>query len=77
MDGGNEPVVKIGMKELYDAIVGLTNKFDVMVTQHTTTQNQVSDHEYRIRGLEKGRWPLPSVALLLSAVAVAVTLIID
>lgn len=29
------------------------------------------DHEQRIRALERGRWPIPSVAVLLSGAALA------
>lgn len=36
---------------------------------------QGSDHEARLRALEKSRWPLPSLAILISIASVIATLV--
>lgn len=43
--------------------------------QHSTSREKVQDHEVRLRSLERARWPLPSVAVLLSVAAVVLTVI--
>ncbi|MBO2460983.1 hypothetical protein [Actinomadura violacea] len=51
-----------------DRLVRIEIKLDQALTQH-------ADHETRIRLLERGRWPLPSVAVLLSVGALAAAVI--
>lgn len=58
--------VEITMREIYDAVVRLTGRVDVLIEQQKTTRGDIKDHENRIRSLEKSRWPLPSVAVLVS-----------
>lgn len=36
---------------------------------------QVADHETRLRLLERARWPLPSLAILISVASVVVALL--
>ncbi len=58
--------IRITGREIYDAVVRLTGRVDVLIEQHQTTQTDVKDHEDRIRSLERGRWPLPSAAALIA-----------
>lgn len=64
----NEPLgfAVISSREIYDAVVRLTGRVDVLIEQQTHTQADVVDHETRIRTLERARWPLPSMAVLVS-----------
>jgi hypothetical protein len=56
--------VIITSREIYDAMVRLTGRVDVLIEQQSTTQHDIQDHEGRLRSLEKARWPLPSAAAL-------------
>lgn len=66
-------VVFVGLKEIYEKVVALGVKVDVLLSQHTDVTNDVRDHESRLRQLEKARWPLPSLAALVSVVALVVS----
>jgi len=78
--------VVITAREIYDAVVRLTGRVDVLIEQQNTTSRDLSDHEKasasthadfetRLRSLERARWPLPSLAAAVSLVALALTLI--
>jgi len=80
------PGVIITAREIYDSVVRLTGRIDVLIVQHADMQQDMikheqhadlrhADHEGRLRSLEKGRWPLPSLAALISVAALAVTVI--
>lgn len=58
--------VTITAREIYEAVIRLTGRVDVLIEQHAETRNDVKDHEERLRSLERGRWPLPALAVLLS-----------
>lgn len=65
------PVV-IGAREVYDAVVRLTAAVERLAAGHDGATRDLADHEARIRGLERGRWPLPSLAAVVSLVSLAV-----
>lgn len=67
--------VTITAREIYDAVVRLTGRVDVLIEQQRTTEQEVQDHESRLRALERARWPLPSAAVLLSLAALALTIV--
>ena len=48
-----------------ERLVRIETKLDQALSNHT-------DHEERIRALERARWPLPSLALLVAAAGVVV-----
>lgn len=58
--------VTIGAREIYDQLVALVAKVDRLVDQLDNVRGDIDDHEQRLRGLERGRWPLPSLSLLVS-----------
>ena len=60
----------ITSREIYDAVVRLTGRVDVLIEQQNHTAQEVVDHEARLRALEKARWPLPSLAVVLSLAAI-------
>ena len=68
------PVV-IGAREVYDAVMRLTALVDRLAGQHTDAESDLRDHEARIRALERGRWPLPSLAALCGLAALVVSVL--
>ncbi|MGW7198444.1 hypothetical protein [Streptomyces chryseus] len=52
------------MRSLHDAVTRVDSKLEAL-TGHSV---QLTDHENRIRTLERGRWPLPTIAALAGAV---------
>lgn len=64
--------ITITAREVYDAVIRLTGRVDVLIAQQSQTQSEVQDHESRLRTLERARWPLPSAAVLLSLAALAI-----
>lgn len=62
-----EPMhIVITAREIYDAVLRLTGKVDVSIAQQEETSKDLTDHEARIRALERTRWPLPTIAVLVS-----------
>lgn len=67
---GTSPlVVEIGLKEIYDLLVALNTNVQLLAADIKDLSKQGEDHEARIRSLERGRWPLPSLAALVSIAA--------
>jgi hypothetical protein len=64
--------ILITSREVYDAVVRLTGRVDVLIEQHSATQPDVQDHEVRIRSLERARWPLPSLAVVVGLLSLAI-----
>lgn len=78
--------VTITAREIYDAVVRLTGRMDVLIEQHNAQAQDLrdhevradtrhNDHESRLRSLEKARWPLPSLAAVVSLASLAVAII--
>ncbi|MFI6904897.1 hypothetical protein ACIBKY_26790 [Nonomuraea sp. NPDC050394] len=74
--------VQIGAREIYDQLLQTDRKLDKIdgkveqVAQaHGELAKDLSDHESRIRTLERGRWPLPSLAALIALASLVLTLI--
>lgn len=78
--------VVITAREIYDAVVRLTGRMDVLIEQHSAMTQDLrdhevradtrhADHESRLRSLEKARWPLPSLAAVVSLASLAVAII--
>lgn len=74
--------VTIGAREIYDELktVGgqldrLGGKVDAVAGAHEDIRSDLLDHETRIRTLERGRWPLPSMAALLGLASLILALI--
>ncbi len=74
----NDPLggVVITSREIYDAVVRLTGRVDVLIEQHAATQSDVQDHEARLRSLERGRWPLPAASVLIALAALAASVLV-
>ena len=68
------PIV-ITSREVYDAVIRLTGRVDVLISQQSATQTDVADHEARLRSLERARWPVPAVALVIAVGSLGVSLL--
>jgi hypothetical protein len=73
-----EGEIALALAELRSALeVGLARidgQLALLVQRSDQTDKAVEDLEARVTSLEKGRWPLPTIAVLASITAVALTL---
>lgn len=65
--------VVITSREIYDAVVRLTGRVDVLIEQQADIKHDIGDHETRIRNLERNRWPLPAVTVLIALGALVIS----
>lgn len=74
-----EGEVALALAELRSALeVGLARidgQLALLVQRSDQTDKAVEDLEERVTSLEKGRWPLPTIAVLASVLAVVLVLI--
>lgn len=68
------PYVVIDLRAIYDQLIVLSTKVELLVSKQTEHDRESADHEARLRSLEKARWPLPSVALLVSLASLGLAL---
>ncbi|MER6011597.1 hypothetical protein [Streptomyces bluensis] len=72
-----EGEIALALAELRNALeVGLARidgQLALLVQRSDQTDKAIDDLEQRIATLEKGRWPLPTIAVLASITAVALT----
>lgn len=64
--------VHIGAREIYDELKSVGAKVDRLVDAHESLRAVDADHETRLRAVERARWPLPSLAALISLAALVV-----
>lgn len=62
-----QPYVVIGLKEVYDAVLRLQAIVERQTGQQDEHGRDLVDHETRLRSLERGRWPLPTITALAAA----------
>jgi hypothetical protein len=81
--------VVITLRDVYTIVVGLTAKVDASLARtdrvdelrqaaETNAEKQHVDHEARLRALERNRWPLASLQILIAlgaAIVAAVALL--
>lgn len=65
------PVI-VTAREIYDQLVRLTTAVEGLLKDHGDAEKKLADHEARLRALERTRWPLPSLAAVLSLAALVV-----
>lgn len=63
--------VVIGAREIYDAVMNVSATVNRLASQHDDLARDLQDHEVRLRVLERSRWPLPALSILVSIAAVA------
>jgi hypothetical protein len=61
------------------AVTRLEGKVDSLAQSFANEQQSKAvvhaDHEARLRGLERGRWPLPSLAVLIALAGLVISLL--
>lgn len=67
--------VTITPREIYDAVMRLTTRVETALERGDRTAERVEDHEARIRSLEQLRWPLPSLAAVVSVIGLIVAIL--
>lgn len=70
------PVVIIGLQQIYEAVVRLEGTVTTLVAQHSEQGKDLADHEARLRVLERGRWPLPTVTALISLISLGLAVVV-
>ena len=71
---GTSPlVVEIGLKEIYDLLVATNTNVQLLGADVKDLITKSDDHEARLRALERGRWPLPALAAVMSIAALILT----
>lgn len=70
-----EPV-EISGREMYDAILALTQQVTIMVEKIDMLCETTKAHERRISSLEERRWPIPVLSVVIPLIAVALTAVL-
>jgi len=73
----------IAMSARLDASLAKADRMDQIIAEHETdlrplvgAADRLTDHEARLRTLERGRWPLASVTVLVALGALAVSILV-
>lgn len=64
----------VSPEQIYTAVISMTGKVDVLITQHNDTQGDIKDHETRLRSLESSRWPLPTLSALFALASLVIAM---
>lgn len=67
--------VYIGAREIYDKLIVVDTSVRRVSDQIDGLAQDVKDHEVRLRTLERARWPLPALAVVVSLASLALTVI--
>jgi hypothetical protein len=59
-------IIRITPKEVYDSVLALKGSVDTSIGELRDIKKDLEDHEDRIRLLERARWPLTSIVVLIS-----------
>lgn len=73
-----EGAVVITTADIYRQLLDLTREVGELkgaVQAAAKISKNVEDHESRLRSLEKARWPLPALAILISLAAAIATIV--
>lgn len=68
-------VVVVSLKDMYDMIVRMVSRVDLLIEKDLDRGKDLADHETRLRGLERGRWPLASITALAAVGALIVAIL--
>lgn len=66
------PVV-ITAREIYDQLVRVVAGLERLTGKHDDQTQDLHDHETRLRALERARWPLPALAVLVALASLVLT----
>jgi hypothetical protein len=59
------------MRSLHEALTRIDAKLDALRERDAGADEQLTDHEARLRSLERARWPLPTIGALAGAAGAA------
>jgi len=75
---------RITLRDVYDTVREVSTKVDVVTNSHAIMDAELrrlmaenADHEHRLRNVERRQWPLPTLAIVVSALALVATLVIN
>lgn len=74
MSPGRLGPVEIGAREIYDAVMATQAAVSGLAEQMRDATRHVADHEYRLRDVERARWPLPALSIVVALAALAASL---
>lgn len=63
------------VRDLAKAVGRIEAKIDGVLNETRDIRADLADHEARIRSLERGRWPLPTIAALAGAIGAGTGLV--
>jgi hypothetical protein len=63
------------VRRIADGQIRMESKLDAILGDQRDHRESLTDHEARIRRLEAGRWPLPTLAALSGLAAVGIALV--
>ncbi|WP_431784312.1 hypothetical protein [Streptomyces chumphonensis] len=69
------PQMYAEVRGLAQAVGRIEHKLDGLIEENRDIRTDMQDHETRLRALERGRWPLPSLAALVGVAALVLTLL--
>lgn len=68
--------VVITLADIYRQLVGLTARVDVAIGKVDGAIEHQTDHEARLRSLERSRWPIASVSTLIALASLLVAILV-
>lgn len=63
-------------REIYDQVILVRSTLEGLSRSMLDIATRQTDHEQRLRLLERARWPLPSLALLVAAASFLVPFVV-
>ncbi|GGN40572.1 hypothetical protein FHR83_007006 [Actinoplanes campanulatus] len=73
---GDHGGVVITLRDIYQQLVGLATRVDTALSRGDHHEEMLTDHESRLRSLERGRWPLASATALIALGSLAVAILV-
>lgn len=75
MTTAREPGVTVTLGRIYARLLEVADIVTVTKVHVEDIRTDVGDHGKRLDALERGRWPLPSLSILLGLAALAVSIL--
>lgn len=67
-----EPHVQVTTEMIYRSVADIAASIQVINVKLDQAIGRVNDHEARLRELERARWPLPTLAILIALAAMII-----
>lgn len=68
--------VVVTLLDIWTQLRDLSSKMDRAISRQETVDKEITDHEGRIRALEKSRWPLQSVSIVIALASLTVAVVV-